>query len=91
MDNRISRFCGQHGRCAVSGYEFKTPDEIRCHHIIPEELGGTDKYQNLVLIRDDIHTLLHASLPVTIKGYLQNIKLQKKIRIALRFSFLWLI
>jgi len=75
MDNRISRFCAQYGRCSISGYEFKTPFEIHCHHIVPKELGGTDKYQNLVLIREDIHTLIHATLPETICDYLQNLNL----------------
>jgi len=75
MDNRVSLFCAQYGRCAITGYEFRNTSEIHCHHIIPKELGGTDKYQNLKLIREDIHILIHASLPETINGYLQILKL----------------
>ena len=47
MDNRISLYAAQYGRCAVTGKELWL-DEIHCHHKQPLCRGGTDKYMNLV-------------------------------------------
>ena len=43
MDNRISLYAAQYGRCAVTGKELWL-DEIHCHHKQPLCRGGTDKY-----------------------------------------------
>ena len=59
-DNRISLYAGQYGKCAVTGLELAY-DEIHCHHIVPRNRGGTDKYDNLVIVHKDIHKLIHAS------------------------------
>lgn len=60
IDNRISKFCAQYGRCAILGIELDV-DEIHCHHIKPREQGGTDVYDNLVIVHVDIHRLTHAT------------------------------
>ena len=69
-DNRISLFSAQWGRCFVSGRPFQNPEEIHCHHKKPVSKGGTDEYGNLVLMAEDIHKLLHAEKPETIRAYL---------------------
>ena len=43
MDNRISLYAAQYGRCAVTGKELWL-DERHCHHKQPLCRGGTDKY-----------------------------------------------
>ena len=48
MDNRISLYAAQYGRCAVTGKELGL-DEIHSHHKQPLSMGGTDKYMNLVI------------------------------------------
>ena len=47
-DNRLSLYCGQQGKCAVTGEELR-PWDIHCHHKISKTSGGGDEYQNLVL------------------------------------------
>lgn len=54
-DNRISKFSAQLGKCAITGKHFQSYDEINTHHIIPRCDGGTDEYNNLVLVTKDIH------------------------------------
>ena len=76
MDNRISLYAAQYGRCAITGRVLDF-DEIHCHHIIPVHLGGTDKYQNLKIVHAEIHKLIHATQKETIKKYLQKLNLNK--------------
>ena len=68
-DNRISHYSAQWGKCAISGIEFQSLAEIHCHHIKPKAMGGSDKYDNLVLILDSIHRLIHATADETIDHY----------------------
>lgn len=77
LDNRISLFSAQWGKCAVTGREFVTTDDIHCHHKIPHSKGGTDKYENLTLILPPVHRLIHATDPDTIKKYLGMLKLNR--------------
>lgn len=76
-DNRISLFAAQYGRCAISGAELM-PYDIRCHHKVPLENGGTDKYSNLVLVTEAVHLLIHATAEATIRKYLKVLQLNKK-------------
>lgn len=77
-DNRISLFSAQWGKCAITGKEFTTLDSIHCHHIVPRDKGGTDKYQNLVLILLPVHKLIHAVRESTIAHYLKILNLDEK-------------
>ena len=76
-DNRISLYCAQYGRCAVSGKKLEI-GEIHCHHKVPKHLGGTDEYKNLIIVSSDIHRLIHATKPETIQKYLEQLKLDAK-------------
>ena len=76
-DNRISLFAAQYGRCAVTGIDLM-PHDIRCHHKVPLENGGTDEYGNLVLVTEAVHILIHATLGETIQKYLNELQLNKK-------------
>lgn len=69
MDNRISLYTGQNGKCAVTGKHLEI-DEIHCHHKIPNKFGGTDEYKNLVIIHKDVHYLIHAEEKGTIERYI---------------------
>ncbi len=73
MDNRLSLWSAQFGKCAVTG-RFLWIDEIHCHHKIPTSRGGTDRYSNLVILHNDVHTLFHATAPETISIYLAKIQ-----------------
>jgi group II intron reverse transcriptase/maturase len=73
MDNRLSLWAAQYGKCAVTG-KVLWIDEIHCHHKTPLAKGGTDRYQNLVIIHKDVHALIHATQPETISAYLNRIQ-----------------
>lgn len=74
-DNRISLFCAQWGKCAVTGREFRSPDEIHCHHRVPRGRGGGDEYANLVLVLEPVHKLIHTRSTELIHYYLDLLKL----------------
>ena len=78
MDNRISLFCAQYGKCAVTGYVFSNADEVYCHHLLPKEAGGKDNYSNLMIVREDVHILIHAKKQDTIDKYLATLRLDPK-------------
>ena len=77
-DNRLSLFCAQYGKCAVTGQVFETLGDIHCHHKLPLAMGGKDNYQNLILVRESIHILIHATSEPTITKYLSQLALNKK-------------
>ncbi len=76
MDNRVSLYAAQYGRCAVTG-KVLWIDEIHCHHKKPISQGGTDKYKNLVIVHIDVHKLIHATATEIIQAYLDKIKPNK--------------
>lgn len=76
-DNRISLFSAQLGKCAITGKEFQCLNDIHCHHKLPKQFGGTDKYENLVLVLPQVHRLIHAKDEVIIKKYLNLLNLDK--------------
>ena len=78
VDNRISLFSAQWGKCAITGKEFITTGEIHCHHKTPKEKGGTDKYENLVLVLEPVHRLIHAVEANVIRKYLNLLNLSKE-------------
>lgn len=80
MDNRISHLTAQHGRCYVTGIAFNSIDEIHCHHLLPKTKGGNDSYNNLVIIREDIHVLIHAHDEEMVKESLKAYSLTQKQR-----------
>lgn len=68
-DNRISLFSAQWGKCAVTGVAFDNVSETHCHHITPKSAGGSDKYENLTLVLEKVHRLIHATREDTINRY----------------------
>lgn len=76
-DNRISLYSAQRGKCVITGIEFQCLEDIHCHHKLPKQYGGTDKYDNLVLVLTQVHRLIHATDEITIGKYLELLKLDK--------------
>ena len=62
----------QKGKYAVTGEEFTSKDDIHYHHIIPKSKGGTDDYQNLILVKETVNKLIHATNAEIIQKYLQT-------------------
>lgn len=83
-DNRLSLYCGQYGKCAISG-EILQINDIHCHHIIHKSQGGTDKYENLMLVTKDVHILLHATSKETITKTLSKLNLSSKQKAKLNY------
>lgn len=77
MDNRISLYAAQYGRCAITGKELSI-DEIHCHHKLPLKCGSDDRYSNLIIVHKDVHMLIHATSEETILTYLNRIELDRK-------------
>lgn len=75
-DNRIFLYVGQNGKCFVSK-EFLTIGNIHVHHKKPRKEGGTDNYQNLVLVTEYVHRLIHASTEETLEKLLSDPKCSK--------------
>ena len=76
-DNRISLYCAQYGKCAITGEKLYAWN-IHCHHKRPKYLGGTDDYSNLVIVSADVHRLIHATDPNVIRKYLEKLSLDPK-------------
>lgn len=76
VDNKISLYAAQYGKCAILGTMLDI-DEIHCHHKLPKSLGGKDSYKNLVIVHKDVHRLIHAVKPETIGKYLNALNLDK--------------
>lgn len=83
MDNRISLFSAQWGKGAVTGRDFRTIEEIHCHHKTPKEAGGSDEYGNLVLVLEPVHRLIHAREASVIARYNTLLGLDQKQMTAL--------
>ncbi len=60
IDNRISKFVGQNGKCYITGIRLDIKD-VHCHHVIPLRYGGNDRYENLVIVHKEIHKLIHST------------------------------
>ncbi|MGN4669990.1 group II intron reverse transcriptase [Bacillus cereus group sp. MYBK234-1] len=77
MDNRLSKYSAQKGRCNITGIPLKSAD-AHCHHKIPTSLGGTDEFRNLVIVHKDIHKAIHATREETILKYVNRFNLHTK-------------
>lgn len=76
-DNRLSLYCSQQGKCAVTGKILEI-GRMHCHHKTAKHLGGNDSYANLTLIDVNVHTLIHATKEETVKKLLVTLQLDKK-------------
>ena len=76
-DNRISRYVGQAGKCAVTQQPL-LPEQVNCHHLKPVSMGGDDRYTNLVIVSDTIHRLIHATKEDTLCLLLNQVQLDRK-------------
>lgn len=76
-DNRLSLYCAQQGKCAITGDVLRI-GEIHCHHKTRRADGGDDRYENLVLVCQVAHILLHAVTEDTIRFYREKLALNCK-------------
>lgn len=72
MDNRISRYSMKKGNCEITGL-FLQAQDVHCHHYIPLQLGGSDKFHNLRILHRDVHKLIHMTDIVKIDKLTKNL------------------
>jgi group II intron reverse transcriptase/maturase len=76
-DNRLALFCAQQGKCAITG-DILTVENLHCHHKKPRKHGCDDSYQNLVLVSEVAHILIHAVNSKVIQKYMREISPNKR-------------
>ena len=77
VDNQLSLFAAQYGRCAVTGEQL-TAHTLYTHHKKPTELGGTDEYRNLMIVKLEVHALIHAENPRQVRTLLDTLNLNQE-------------
>jgi RNA-directed DNA polymerase len=79
IDNRISRYVAQGGKCYVTGKLLEI-EEVYCHRK-RVSTKADDSYANLIIVHKDIHKLIHTTKRVNIekslKKYGKYINLEK--------------
>lgn len=75
--NRIALYSAQKGKCGITNRVFRESAEIHCHHIIPRKFGGSDKAENLILVLDSVHRLIHMVSNTTAAEEMNNLRLTK--------------
>lgn len=75
-DNRISKCIVQRGKCAVSGLPLGI-GELHCHHVRPRSLGGSDSYENLLIVHEAIHRAIHMTDTANLGNTLSRFELNK--------------
>lgn len=76
-DNRISLFVAQKGLCHITKEPLNVLNmEIR--NRIPKDKGGTDRYQNLVLVSREISNLIDENDMLKVNEYKEGIELDIK-------------
>ena len=71
-DNRISLYCGQQGKCFVTG-DILNIGDMEVHHKQARKDGGDDEYKNLVYLKTKVHKLIHATSLEVIEKYKRDI------------------
>lgn len=82
IDNRISKFVAQNGKCYVTNIRLRVED-AHCHHIQPIHLGGNDSYENLVILHKIVHSMLISNDIEYILESTENWTMKSKIRFNL--------
>lgn len=78
-DNRISKFIAQYGKCAISGEQL-TLRNWECHHKVPLKYGGTDKYNNLIIIKLPFHKAIHKRDKQELENLMEKYQLSEEKR-----------
>ena len=72
MDNRISRYSMKNGNCEITG-SFLQAHNVHCHHYIPLQLGGSDKFNNLRILHKDVHKIIYMTDTVKMNTLMKNL------------------
>lgn len=78
---RISKYSSMKGKSYISG-EYVPVDEYHCHHIKPRKAGGTNDFDNLCVLSETEHEILHGAHPELLLKMFP--KKKRKIRTLIR-------
>lgn len=59
---RISKYSSAKGVSYLSGNHVPV-NEYHCHHINPRSKGGKNDFDNLCVLSEEEHTILHSNIP----------------------------
>lgn len=78
-DSRISLFSAQRGKCALCGDLFENAAEIVCWLKTPAEMGGKERYQNMILFHERFLPLLQDCPQNELKAIADTFKATKEL------------
>lgn len=78
-DFRVSKYSCCKGRSYISGQKVSV-GEYHCHHMIPKTKGGTDNWDNLCVLSESEHRLLHSNNYMTLLDDVTSQKFKKRIK-----------
>ena len=78
-DSRISLFSAQRGKCALSGELFENAADIVCWLKTPAELGGKERYRNMILFHNRFLPLLQECPKNELKEIADTLKATKEL------------
>lgn len=76
-DNRIGLYLAQYGKCKITKARLRC-NNVNIHHIKPRNMGGSDKYNNLVMLHEKVHKLIHVTKAGTILKLMQRLNLSNE-------------
>ena len=79
IDSRISLFSAQRGKCALCGELFENAAEIVCWLKTPAELGGKERYQNMILFHKKFLLLLQERPQNELKAIADTLKATREL------------
>jgi hypothetical protein len=77
---RVSKYSSVKGKSYLAG-EYVPVENYHCHHIKPKSKGGTSDFDNLCVLSETEHTILHSSTPERL--YDMFPKKQKRIKLLI--------
>ena len=77
LDSRQSLFTAQKGKCAISGVEFSSVNEIACCLKVSLDKGGKEQYKNMVLLNKKYQPYIQESIE-KLQEYFNTIILSNK-------------
>lgn len=78
-DSRISLFSAQRGKCALCGELFENAADIVCWLKMPAEMGGKERYQNMILFHKRFLPLLQDCSQNELKTIADTFKATKEL------------
>jgi RNA-directed DNA polymerase len=76
-DNRISVYCAQYGKCAITGEKLEI-GEMTCYNKKPLKNGGKDYFKNLIYLSKSAMALIYETDTSKLNDLLTGLNLNKK-------------